>query len=58
LEWRNIKTITSQAADESLEKFAHKNIKNLRRWNKINCKSENFGTQEESSKKIIDNETE
>jgi len=29
LEWRNIKTIISQAAEESLEKFAHKNIENL-----------------------------
>jgi hypothetical protein len=51
LEWRNIKIITSQAADESLEKFAHKNIKNLRGWKKINCKSENFGTQAELSNK-------
>jgi hypothetical protein len=29
LEWRNIKTIISQAEEESMEKFAHKNLENL-----------------------------
>jgi len=29
LEWRSIKTIISEALDESVEKFAHKNIENL-----------------------------
>jgi hypothetical protein len=60
LEWRNIKTIISQAADESLRKYKAFTLKKkLKIWdNKINCATEKFSIQEGSSKKTIDNETE
>jgi len=55
-EWGNIKTIISQAADDSLWKYEaftqKKQIKNMGRWNKILCTTEQqFSVQELSSNK-------
>ena len=46
LDWRNIKTVILHTLEESLEKFAHKNIENLRRWDNINYTPEKFDIQE------------